>query len=95
VCAVFSDKALLVGGNIFFWEDGADRASRNASATVNALVWVDVELVVAFIDALDGANFDAGAIFGSNAGLGNHMSHFCILLGKRLKRSYRYFVSDR
>jgi hypothetical protein len=81
VAAVLGDKAGLVAWHIFFGEDGADGAGWNTCATVNALVRVNVELVVAFVDALDGANLDAGAVFGSDAGLGNHMSHLLFLLG--------------
>jgi hypothetical protein len=83
VGAVFGDEALLVGWHVFFWKDGADGAGGDACAAVNALVWVNVELVVAFVDALDGANFDASAVFGSDTGLGNHVSHYLVLLGKR------------
>jgi hypothetical protein len=85
VGAVLGGKALPFSWHVFFWEDGTDRASGDASAAVNALVWVNIELVIAFVDALDGANFDAGAVFGSDTGLGNHMSHYLFLLGKRQK----------
>jgi hypothetical protein len=81
VNAVLSSEALPFAWQVFFWEDCADGASWDASAAVNALVWVNVELVVAFVDTFNWANFDAGAVFGSDAGLGNNMSHFCFLLG--------------
>ena len=82
MCTVLGDKAGLVGWHVFFWEDCADWASWDASAAVYALVWVDVELVVTFVDTLDWANFDAGTVFGSDAGLGNNVSHVFSSLGK-------------
>lgn len=79
--AVLGGKARPFARNVFFWEDRADWASGDASAAVNALVGVNVELVVAFVDALDGANFDTGAVFGSDTRLGDYVSHGCFLLG--------------
>ncbi len=83
VGTVLGSKALPFAGQVFFWENRADWASWDTSAAVNALVWVNVELVVAFVDTLDWANFDAGTVFCSDAGLGNNMSHFCFLLGMK------------
>jgi hypothetical protein len=65
----------LVGWGVLFWVDGADWASWDASAAINALVWVNEELIVTFVDALDWANFDAGAVFCSDAGLSDDVSH--------------------
>jgi hypothetical protein len=75
VSAVFGDKAGLVGWGVFFWVDRADWASWDASAAINALVWVNEELIVTFIDALDWANLNAGAVFCSDAGLSDNVSH--------------------
>ena len=76
VSAVFSNKAGLIAWGVLFWVDRADGAGWDASAAVNALVWVNEELIVTFVDALDGANLDAGAVFGSDAGLSDNVSHF-------------------
>jgi hypothetical protein len=81
VGTVLSGEALPFARQVFFWEDCADRASWDASTTVNALVWVNVELVVAFVDTFNWTNFDAGTVFSSDAGLSDDMSHFCFLLG--------------
>ena len=78
--AVLGDEADQVGGHVFLWEDRADGAGGDACAAVNALVWVDVELIVAFVDAFDWANLDAGAVFGSDAGLGDNECHVNLLL---------------
>jgi hypothetical protein len=75
VSAVFGNKALLIGWGVLFGVDRADRASWDASAAINALVGVNEELIVTFVDALDWANLDAGAVFGSDAGLSDDVSH--------------------
>jgi hypothetical protein len=82
VRAVLGNECCLIGWNVLFWEDRADRAGWDASATIDAFVRVNVELVVAFVDAFDGANFDAGGIFGSNAGLSDDVCHVGSSLGK-------------
>ena len=81
VGAVLGNKGGLVARDILFWEDRADWASWDTSTTINTLVRVNIELVVAFVNTFDWANFDAGAVFCSDAGLSNDMSHFCFLLG--------------
>jgi hypothetical protein len=84
VRAVLGDEARLVGGHVFLGEDRADRAGWDARAAVNALVGVNVELVVTFVDALHGANFDAGAVLRADAGLGNNVCHGGLLVGAGL-----------
>jgi hypothetical protein len=74
--AVLGGKARPFAWQVLFWENSTDRASWDASATINALVRVNVELVVAFVNTFNWANFDAGTVFGSDAGLCNDMSHF-------------------
>ena len=46
------DETLLPFGNVVLVEDRFNRALRNACLTVDALVWVDVENLVAFVEAL-------------------------------------------
>jgi hypothetical protein len=83
--AVLGNECRLIGRNVLFWEDRADRTGWDASATVDALVRVNVKLVVAFVNAFDGANFDAGRIFGADAGLSNDVGHVGSSLGKTLE----------
>jgi hypothetical protein len=75
VSAVFGNEAGFSGWGVFLWVDRADWAGWDASAAINALVWVNEELIVTFVDALDWANLDAGAVFCSDAGLSDNVSH--------------------
>jgi hypothetical protein len=78
--AVLGNECSLVGWHVFFWENRTDRAGRDASATIDALVWVNVELVVALVDALDGTNVNASGIFRADAGLSDDECHVDHLL---------------
>jgi hypothetical protein len=49
--------------HIVFVKDGFDWAFRDAGFAVDALVWVDVEHLVAFVEALDRTNDDAVRVF--------------------------------
>ncbi len=73
--AVLGDECLLIGWHVFFWKDSAYRTGRYARSAVDALVWMNVKLVVTLVNALDGTDFDAGGIFGSNAGLCDDECH--------------------
>lgn len=73
--AIFGDEAVLIRGYIFFGKDRADGASGDASTAVDAFLGVNVKLIVTFVNAFDRTNFDAGGIFGANAGLGDNKSH--------------------
>jgi hypothetical protein len=75
VSAVLGNEARLIGGHVFLREDGADRAGGNARAAIDALVRVDVELIVTFVNAFDGADFDTSAVLRTDAGLRNNVSH--------------------
>jgi hypothetical protein len=70
-------------GKILESENRRDRANGHAGAAVDALVGIDVELlrclelrlVFSRVNAIDGANIDASAVFCSDARLGNYVSH--------------------
>jgi hypothetical protein len=75
-------KAALAAVNSFHWagdvvvvEDGLDRADGLAGAAVHALVGVDVEHAVAFVDAVDRAFLDAGLVLDVDAGLADDVGH--------------------
>jgi hypothetical protein len=53
----------------FHWTD------RLARTAIDALIRLDVEHAVAFIDAINWALFDAGLIFHIDTRLGNHICH--------------------
>jgi hypothetical protein len=69
--------------NVVFRENGLHGAFVDAQAAVNAGVGVDVEhvgaakfrLILAGMDAIDGAHRDAGGVFRTGAGLGNNVWH--------------------
>jgi len=52
-----------------------NRTFRLASTAVDALVRIDVVLVLALIDAVDGTNSDARRVLGSDARLCNDVGH--------------------
>src|SRR6476661_5578385 len=61
--------------DILLREDGGDGTLRLASATIDALVGVDVQLVLALVDAVHGAHVHTGAVLDSDAGLDDHVRH--------------------
>src|SRR5258708_2792828 len=62
-------------GHVVFVEDRLDRADRLAGAAVDALVGVDVEHPLAFVDAVDRAFLDAALVLDVDARLGDHIRH--------------------
>jgi len=70
-------------GEIIEREYGRHRAHRNASTTVNAFHWVNVELrcvcefqlILTWVNAINGAGVDARGVFGSDTRFSNHVSH--------------------
>lgn len=69
------DVLLLVLRDILLREDRVDRALWLAGAAVNALVGVDVEHLVVFVDAVYGADIHAGSVLGFDAGFGDDVGH--------------------
>ena len=72
---VLLDEVLPVGRNIRIHKDRVDRALWFAQTTVDALVWVDIDHVIAFVDAVDWANSHTGLVFDADARLGNNVWH--------------------
>jgi hypothetical protein len=70
-------KAFLAGGHFGIHVNGADRANRLASAALDTLIRMDVELVftVKFIDTVNGTDADAGFVFNVDARFGNYEWH--------------------
>src|SRR5258708_1621473 len=60
---------------VVFVEDRLDRGERLAGAAVDALVGVDVENPLAFVDAVDRAFLDAALVLDLDARLGDHVRH--------------------
>src|SRR5450759_1413161 len=66
-------------GDVVLVEDGLDRADRLAGAAVDALVRLDVERSLPFVDAVDRALFDAGPVQHVDARLGDDVGHPLLL----------------
>jgi hypothetical protein len=56
-------------------EDGLDRALGNASLTVDALIRMDIEHLLAFVEALYGADDNTVGVLAGEARLRNYVSH--------------------
>ena len=77
------DVLFPLSREVFLGEDGLDWAFVDAEATVDAGARVDVELggggevffVFGRVDAVDGADIDAGGVFGSDARLSDDVGH--------------------
>jgi hypothetical protein len=76
-------------GQLILREAGIDRAGLNAGVAVDALLGVDVEhlgrlvsgLIGRRVDAIHGANLDAGVVLRANARLGDYVGHSIFLVG--------------
>jgi hypothetical protein len=71
----FLDKVLPLLRHTIRWENRFGWADVVTRTAINALVWVYKKLVIALVDALDWANLDTSAVFGSDTGLGNHRNN--------------------
>src|SRR5581483_359191 len=69
-------------------EDRLDRALRLARTAVDALLRVDHEDPVELVDAVDGADIDAGAVFDVDAGLGDDVGHGGLLYRRQQLLDY-------
>jgi hypothetical protein len=61
--------------NIIFVIDCLNWADRLAGSTIDALIGLDIEHAVAFVDAIDWALFNAGFILHIDTWLGNYICH--------------------
>src|SRR5262245_16167372 len=73
--AVLVDERVPLLGQRAVREDRHHRAGRFARLTVDALVGVDVVLVLALVDAVDRADLDARLVLHPDAGLGDDERH--------------------
>ena len=69
---LFGDVVFVV--YCFYGADGL------AGAAVHALIGVDVQGAFAFVDAVDGAFFNACAVFDIHAGKRDYVGHWCAFL---------------
>jgi hypothetical protein len=94
VISVLGDVVGPFFGQVFFGEDGLDRALIDAQPAVNAGVGVDVEHVRGFkvvvvlggVNAVNRAYFNARGVLGVHTGLSNDVRHddnLCIRDKKR------------
>src|SRR5262245_12283722 len=76
------DEVLPLIGRLVLSEDRLDRAHRLASAAVDALVRMDVEHRVAFVDAVHRTHLDAGLVLNVDARLGDDVRHQVLPLAR-------------
>ncbi len=72
---VLLDVTLPVGGDVGVHEDRGDRALWLAQTTIDALVRMDVDHVVPFVDAVHRADVHAGLILNADTRLRNNVGH--------------------
>jgi hypothetical protein len=72
---VLLDIGSVVRGYVFLREDRCYGTLWLAGTAINALVGVNIELVLALIDAIHGTDIHAGAVLNSNTRLDDHISH--------------------
>ena len=70
--SAFGDVVFVV--DCFYGADGL------AGAAVHALIGVDVQGAFTFVDAVDGAFFNACAVFDIHAGKRDYVGHWCAFL---------------
>ena len=73
--AVIGDGRVMPCGKVTVLKDGVHRAGYGTQATVDALAWVDHELVASIVDAFDRTDFGAGGVLHARAAGGDHVSH--------------------
>src|SRR5512143_3924784 len=73
--AVLGDVGLPLRRDVFFGEDRRHRTLRLARPAVDALVGMDVELVLCLVDAVPRTDIHTGAVFDVDAGLGDDIRH--------------------
>lgn len=72
---VFFDPVFVVCRNIRVYKDGGDGAFCFAESAVDALIWMNVDHVITFVDAVDRADLHAGLVLDSDAGFRNNVGH--------------------
>ena len=79
VC-VGADVFAPLFGDVVFVVDCFYGADGLAGAAVHALIGVDVQGAFTFVDAVDGAFFNACAVFDIHAGKRDYVGHWCAFL---------------
>jgi hypothetical protein len=74
------DVFLEVSGDVAFGVDGFDRTFSDTGSAVDAILGVDNDLVIHFVEAGNGADFNTIRKFAVNAFVGNNVSHKYFLL---------------
>ena len=72
---VLGDETGPFGRHIRVRKDGLDRTLRLTRAAIDALVRVDVVLILTLVDAVDGTNFYAARVLRVDAGLNDDVRH--------------------
>lgn len=75
VLGVLGHEARPLAGDIRVGEDRLNRALGLAGSAIDALVRVDVVLILTLVNAVDGAHFDAARILCVDAGLNDDVGH--------------------
>ena len=73
---ILFDVTLPVRRNIGVDKDRRDGTLGFTEAAINALVWVDVHHVIAFVNAVHRADVHAGLILDSDAGFRDNVGHY-------------------
>jgi hypothetical protein len=68
----FLNEPELIRRNVTLRENRARWTDTEARTAVNAVIGVNEELIVALVNAIHGADFDARAVLHTDAGLSNH-----------------------
>lgn len=69
------DVLLEIRRHVFLGEDRGDRALRLARSAIDAFVRMYVELLRAFVNAIDGTNVNARFVFRIDAGFSDYVGH--------------------
>jgi hypothetical protein len=62
-------------GEVILVENGFDRTLRHAGLAIDAFIRVDIEQLLALVEALHGTDHDAVGVFAIETRFSNHMSH--------------------
>src|SRR5438105_15112498 len=73
--SVLRDVAFPLRRRVFLREDRRHRALRLAGTTIDALVGMNVELILSLVDAVHRAHIHAGAVFYTDARFGDDIGH--------------------
>jgi hypothetical protein len=72
---IFFDKVTPFPGDFIFREDRSDGTDRLAGITIYTLIRIDVEHIIPFVKALNGANLRTIAILAIYTGFAYNISH--------------------